>query len=190
MFLINPYAFAVAGGDFEPIATVTVGSGGAASITFSSIPTSTYQHLQVRYLCRSVRANVRDDFFVRVGNASIDTGNNYAYHNLQGGNGGTVGAGAASTTSRMYQYYISGGNLAANIFGVGVIDILDYASTTKTKVVRSFTGVDGNGDTNLSVAINSGLWNSTSAIDQVRLYAANANLAQYSTAALYGVKAP
>lgn len=33
--------------DYDSIATTTVGAGGAASITFSSIP-STYQHLQIR----------------------------------------------------------------------------------------------------------------------------------------------
>jgi hypothetical protein len=32
-FLINPFAFLAAGGDFESIATVTVGSGGAASLS-------------------------------------------------------------------------------------------------------------------------------------------------------------
>jgi hypothetical protein len=34
-----------AAGDFESIATVTVGSGGSAVISFTSIP-STYAHLQ------------------------------------------------------------------------------------------------------------------------------------------------
>ena len=48
-------------GDFESIATVTVGSGGASSIEFTSIP-GTYQHLQVRGLLRqsSSSASGRD----------------------------------------------------------------------------------------------------------------------------------
>ncbi len=39
MFFINPFIYA-GGGDFESIATVTVGSGGAASIEFASIPST------------------------------------------------------------------------------------------------------------------------------------------------------
>ena len=35
-------------GDYESIATVTVGAGGSSSVTFSSIP-STYTHLQIRF---------------------------------------------------------------------------------------------------------------------------------------------
>ena len=38
---------AVIGTSYESIATTTVGSGGASSITFSSIP-ATYAHLQIR----------------------------------------------------------------------------------------------------------------------------------------------
>ena len=39
-------------GDYESIATTTVGAGGTSTVTFSSIP-STYSHLQVRVIARS-----------------------------------------------------------------------------------------------------------------------------------------
>ena len=39
-------------GSYESIATVTVGSGGAASVEFTSIP-STYTHLQIRAIVRT-----------------------------------------------------------------------------------------------------------------------------------------
>jgi len=184
-FLINPFAFAVAGGDFESIATVTVGSGGAASIEFTSIP-STFAHLQIRYLCRGVRSNVREDLVLQI---NSDTGSNYAYHRLLGY--GSVAA-ADATTSSTYGYTstISAANLTASIFGAGVTDILDYANTSKTTTVRTFGGVDGNGDSNVGVFVTSSLWNNTNAVTSVKLYGFNANLAQHSTAALYGVKAP
>jgi hypothetical protein len=38
--------------DFESIATVTVGGGGAATVEFTSIP-GTYQHLQIRAIAWS-----------------------------------------------------------------------------------------------------------------------------------------
>jgi hypothetical protein len=188
MFFINPFIYA-GGGDFESIATVTVGSGGASSIEFTSIP-GTYQHLQVRYIVRSVRAsNVRDNMILRVGNGSIDTGNNYAYHFLQG-LGSSAGVGAGSSIGYALLAYAPASSATASIFGAGVVDILDYANTSKTKVTRAIGGVDGNGDQYLGIDVSSGLWNNTSAIDAVRIYAFNANLAQHSTAALYGIKAP
>jgi hypothetical protein len=40
---------------YESIATVTVGSGGASEVEFTSIP-STYTHLQIRALARNTTA--------------------------------------------------------------------------------------------------------------------------------------
>ena len=40
---------------YESIATQTVGAGGVASVTFSSIP-STYKHLQLRIMSRADRS--------------------------------------------------------------------------------------------------------------------------------------
>lgn len=173
------------GGSFESIATVTVGSGGASSIEFTSIP-SGFQHLQIRYLCRGVRSNVREDLTLQL---NSDTASNYAYHRLLG-LGSSAAADASTSVGYGYTSMIAGANLTASIFGAGVVDILDYASTSKTKTVRTFGGVDGNGDTNVGVFVTSSLWNSTSAVTSVKLYGFNANLAQHSTAALYGVKAP
>ena len=45
--------------EFESIATVTVGSGGSSTISFTSIP-GTYKHLQVRGIGRTNRADVLD----------------------------------------------------------------------------------------------------------------------------------
>jgi hypothetical protein len=46
----NP-AFELPTGDFESIATVTVGGGGAAMWSFTSIP-ATYKHLQLERYCQ------------------------------------------------------------------------------------------------------------------------------------------
>jgi hypothetical protein len=65
---------------------------------------------------------------------------------------------------------------------------LDYASTSKTKVVRSIVGGDRNGGGRIT--LSSGLWNSTSAITSFKIITSTDNFAQYSALALYGVKAP
>ena len=50
---------------YKPIATVTVGAGGAASIDFTSIP-GTYTDLLVLISARSTRStDYRDELFIR-----------------------------------------------------------------------------------------------------------------------------
>jgi hypothetical protein len=115
MFFINPFILSPAGGDFESIATVMVGSGGAANIEFTSIP-GTYQHLQVRMITRTARAANLDAVNVRVGNGSVDTGNNYAHHYLYG-DGASAGAGGAATQSFAYIAQSIAANSTAGMFG-------------------------------------------------------------------------
>jgi hypothetical protein len=172
----------VAGGDYESIATVTVGAGGASSISFTSIP-STYQHLQVRGIARSTYASGNIDILQMQINS--DTGNNYAWHWLFG-DGSSAGAGAASTTSNITFRDINNANTTASTFGAAVIDILDYSNTNKYKTTRTLVGYDANG--NGKINFDSGVWMSTSAISSFTIVCGNANFAQYSSFALYGIK--
>lgn len=175
----NPYANH---GEFYPIATVTVGSGGASEAVFSDIP-GTFQHLQIRAILRR-STGTNSNNFVRF---NSDTGSNYAWHRLQG-DGSSAAATASSSASTMEVFW-SHANVTNvnNQFAGGVIDILDYANTSKTKVLRSFGGNDMNGGG--QVQLHSGLWNSTSAITAIRLYT-NDTWAQYSQVCLYGLRAP
>jgi len=184
-FLINPFAFAVAGGDFESIATVTVGSGGAANIEFTSIP-GTYQHLQLRWITRTARANVTDSIYVQFNNDT--TAANYVAYHFLSGDGSSTSAGFDNTVARAYLGNATAGTAGANIFAVGVTDILDYSSTSKNKVLRTLSGNDRNGSG--AVQLFSSMRISLSAITSIKIVAENANFAQHTTAALYGVKAP
>jgi hypothetical protein len=185
MFFINPFIYA-GGGDFESIATVTVGSGGAATVDFTSIP-GTYQHLQIRGLARSSTASTGFEFLSLRFNS--DTASNYARHSLQGDGATPQASGQASQTEGWVRNILPRNNTTANIFGACVIDILDYASTSKTKTVRALGGGDANGSG--WVSVSSSLWNNAgSAITSVTLLSEANNLVQHSTFALYGVKAP
>jgi hypothetical protein len=183
-FLINPFAFAVAGGDFESIATVTVGSGGAASIEFTSIP-ATFAHLQVRYIARSSGGTTGVTNLDMQFNS--DTGSNYAWHQLYG----TGSAAAANANSSKTSISVAGrapeASTTASVFGGNIIDILDYANTSKATTMRSFHGADTNGGG--IVVVSSGLWTSTAAVTSIKLFHGS-NFAQHTTAALFGVKAP
>lgn len=169
-------------GDFESIATVTVGSGGAADIQFTSLPT-TYQHLQIRGIVRLASgAAGTNNLYMRL---NSDTGSNYARHNLSGSGSSAVSEAASSTTAAFGgRNAIPRNGAAANLFGVFVIDILDYRNTNKATTIRSLTGVPtGN------IALNSGLWTSTNAVTSITLFdETSANFAQYTQAALYGIK--
>jgi hypothetical protein len=181
MFFINPFIYA-GGGDFESIATVTVGSGGASSIEFTSIP-STYQHLQIRGICKDARSSTNAPFSIRL---NSDSGSNYAQHELQGGGSSANAYSATSVSSMQYIGYTAANQ--ANIFGGAIVDILDYANTSKNTVARAFSGVDNNGSG--VVAISSGLWLNTAAVTTVTLLPFTSPFGQHSTFALYGVKAP
>jgi hypothetical protein len=89
-------------------------------------------------------------------------------------------------------------NNVAYTFGVSVIDILDYGSTTKAKTMRCLYGGDTNGVGASgyipTVGLGSGGWykNSSSvyeAVSTILLYPEYGTLfTQYSSFALYGIK--
>lgn len=171
-----------ASNSYESIQTVTVGSGGQSTISFTSIP-STYKHLQIRAIGRSTNADTQDNTYVRF---NSDSGANYSWHYL-GGDGSSFFASATSSTNQIISGRLSAANATSGMFGSYVIDILDYADTNKYKTTRTFTGVDLNGAGN--VWLWSGNWRNTSAITTVTLTTASAtNFAQNSSFALYGIK--
>jgi hypothetical protein len=164
---------------FESIATAT-GTGSSGTITFSSIP-STYQHLQLRWTSRvaTTFSTIRIRF-------NSDTGSNYAYHDLVGGGASASASGSASQTFG-YLGGSPGTSYSSNITSVGIVDIHDYASTTKNKTIRNFSGFDTNGDG--SIYLTSSLWMNTNAINTITLTnAANSNWTTLTTFALYGIK--
>lgn len=176
---------------YDPAATWLIervnGTGSANTITFSNIP-QTYQHLQIRYLARSTQAATTSSLTLRING---DSTANYAMHGLAGDGASATAAGEGTSggrTSISIGYGpnpITGGNATANVMATGIIDLHDYASTTKNKTVRNFTGYDLNGSG--AVALSSGAIFSTSAITSLTFTTSTA-FASTSTFALYGFK--
>jgi hypothetical protein len=169
-------------GAMFPIFATTVTST-AASITFSNIP-STYKHLQIRGIARSNRANSSDTIFMWYNG---DTGTNYGAHGLSS-NGTSVSSygASANTATQIDVMQIATTSSGSGVFGSFVIDILDYANTTKFKTQRSFGGFDNNGNGVLGLA--SGHWRNTNAITSITLDAHSTDtFQQFSTFALYGI---
>jgi len=160
---------------YDKIATTTLGSA-TANITFSSIP-ATYTDLKL--------------VFVGTGTTSVglygrfnnDSGSNYSFTELFG-----QGSGAFSSRLSNLSYIDleSQSNLSTTIPSFKAIDIFSYAgSTFKTYLYTCQDDRNGSGNTVLQV----GLYRSTSAINEIKLYVNSSTIAAGTTATVYGIKA-
>ena len=159
-------------------------STSTGTVDFGSIPAD-YKHLQIRVMTQDTRNTPVNRLSIRVGNGSVDTGSNYSYHYLSA-DGATV-ATSGGGDSKIPAGYSNSATTLSSTYGVGIWDILDYANTNKYKTMKILSGCDRNGSGELAVA--TGAWLSTVAIDTIRFYSNNAgDLSQYSTFSLYGIK--
>ena len=175
-------------GSYDSLATITVPSGGLSSVTFSGIPTG-YRHLQFRINSRTDMnsGGVWSPTGIRY---NSDTGANYIVQDF-------YGIGSGSSTAESYSSQTSGNagfgassTTTANTFGSSIVDILDYASSSKLTVSRVISGVDNNGGG--LVIFGGSTWTSTAPVTSITfvLLGGNngSNFLQNTTFALYGVK--
>ena len=183
--MILPGVIASSGGvasSYESIATTTLTTS-TATVTFSSIP-ATFTHLQVRGISRSVSTST-GGMWCKIYLNGDTTTSNYAAHVLYG-NGATASAqGFASSGLTQYCFYTA--HAGDNSWGDLVLDLLDYRNTNKYKTTRTLYGYDANGSG--LVGSGSELWMNTNAVTSLTIDNTGANFAQYSSFALYGVKA-
>lgn len=173
---------AVEQGDFEQIAS-TVVSTPVANVTFSSIP-QTYKHLQIRILGRTTRAATEATISIQL---NSDSGSTWSTHTLSGdGSIASAGGGGNRTYDFTGVCLGTGSSATANMFGVGITNILDYANTNKYKTILTLTGKDLNGSG--SVGLLSANWRNTAAITTILFTDSSFNnLATNTSIALYGI---
>jgi len=168
-------ALSAAGTSFDSILSAN-GTGSSGTITLNSIP-STYKHLQLRI---SMVAS-SGDCYIQV---NSDTGNNYARHVLRGsgsGSGSTFGVASTFTFANLFP-----GGISSSFPSVAVIDILDYASTSKYKTFRIFSGQRFTGSGYLEFC--SGLWMNTAAISSISVLNSGSSWTTNTRVSLYGIK--
>ena len=184
---ISGHLFSGPTGAMDALATITVPSGGASSIVFSAIPQTGYKHLQIRGIAftddtgNSGLGNIRLSAFFN----GDTTATNYYNHDLKGD--GTSASAGSENAAKFAGNGVRNSMIAP---GANIVDILDYTSINKNKVVRTLTGFQNN-DTNVSnqgIRLVSGLWNNTSAISSIQLVPELGNFKQYTQFSLYGVK--
>jgi hypothetical protein len=156
------------------ISSVTVGSGGANSIDFTSIP-NTYTDLEILVSGRTTGA----------GNGINITFNSntsgYTNTGFQGNGATTSFYGTYNRNAGMFGY--SGDT--ANSFGSTKIYITNYANSINKSYLAD--AVSENNATTAYMNIVSGLWSNTSAITSISLAPMDGTLIQYSTAYIYGI---
>jgi hypothetical protein len=163
---------------FNSIASTTL-TGNQSTITFNNIP-QTYKHLQLRVFSRVTSGY--DSYLYLTMNGVAGTISHY----LLGINNQGLSGSLANNIYGPVAYGPSGGQ-SASIFGVGILDILDYTNTNKFKTTRTLTGIDITG-LGSSVSLWGGYVASTSAVTDIVLTTAGTNFAQYSSFALYGIE--
>ena len=156
---------------------VTVGSGGASTIDFTSIP-NTYTDLVLKVSARSNRSDTTDNLIISFNGST----SSLSFRYLQG-SGATAYSSSGLTG---YVGSLNGNTATSSTFGNAEIYIPNYAGSTN-KSVSSDT-VDETNGTNAYATLTAQLWSNTAAITSISLKPQVGSLfVQHSTAYLYGV---
>jgi len=166
----------------------------AAMIEFTSIP-QTYEHLQLRISCKQDKAADSIDLEIRLGTdgGSVDSGTNYygdrmpAYKTTM-----AASSGGNRNVTKYASQFAAGSNYSQYLdesqYGCGVIDILDYANTSKNTTLAGHGGA-AIGDGYPWVHLGYGLWNNTGALDRIAVASdgyGESNLLRGTCMTLYG----
>jgi hypothetical protein len=169
---------------FEKIATVDVGLLGAASIEFTSIP-STFTDLFIKYSARTDRVNNSSDIYLQFNGVTTAT---YSFKRVYGGGGGSgLSDGLTNNSLGGFAGAACGSLATASTFGSSEIYIPNYAGSTAKSWYSD--GVSENNASGVLTSLYAGLASGTADITSIKLQDYNsANFVQYTTATLYGIK--
>jgi hypothetical protein len=165
----------------QPIYTQTVGSGGAASITFNNIPQGFSDLI--------IQASARDSatyspYVAGVVRFNGDSGANYSKTILYGNGSSASSSRTQGDTFLFFLDETSSSGVTANTFGVSTLTIPNYSGGSyKSCIIDTVTENNSSASELIPVA---GLWRSTAPITSLTISAA-VSFVQYSTFTLYGV---
>ena len=161
------------------VQTVTVGSGGAADITFTSIPQDATDLLVVCSF-RDNNTAAGNDFNVVLNGST--TG--YSFRNLRGS--GSAASSGSSTGASAYGVFLSqSNNLTSNTFSNIQVYIPNYTSSVAKSI--SIDGVTETNATATWMSINANTWTGTAAITSVKVFVDGTTLREFSSASLYKI---
>jgi hypothetical protein len=160
-----------AGNTYEAIATQTVTGSAAASVTFSSIP-STYTDLVV--VVQGLLTTGADNVCLQFNG---DTGSNYSVTVL-------LGDGTSASSFRTSNTSNCGRDVISNIQGNVIYNINNYSNATTYKTVLGRSSA-----TNYGARTSVSMWRNTAAINQIVLFPTAYTFNVGTVLSIYGIKA-
>jgi hypothetical protein len=164
-------------GNYELIETQIL-NGTTSSMVFSNLNTysTRYQHLQIRYTAKSSRVSA-DPLVISI-NSTTQSISHHIYGTTTTANDGSAG------TSYAALFAIAGTNTASQVFGAGVLEVVDAFETTKNKTIRSFVGAPEE-----ATSMDTAFWPVTAAINTIQLSTfSGTNFANGSRFSIYGLR--
>ena len=168
------------------ISSVTVGSGGTNTITFSSIP-QTYTDLCLKTSLRGDTTNSDIDItgfqthYTRINN---NLSNLHSGRYLQG-NGSAASSGSNGPETIWHATGSTNASVTASTFANSELYIPNYTGSSNKSASLDMVG-ENNGTTS-GAFLSAFLFASTSAVTQIDVMTSSGNFVQYSTAYLYGI---
>lgn len=162
---------------YTKIASVAVGAGGAAYMEFTSIP-ATYTDLKI---CFSAREATAGDY-IRFSLDINATGTGLGTSRILWGNGSTANSG--TEVAPTVGYGVNRYSSTANVFSNTEIYIPNYTVSQYKSI--AITGAEENNATAAFSSASAVLWSNNATITSIKIYSP-VNVAQYSTATLYGI---
>jgi len=163
----------------NPISKQTVGSAGAASVTFSNIP-QTFTDLNLVFSARNSDATPVRDFRVQF---NSDTAANYSNMEVYGISGS---AGSGSNTTNQIQGACNADTSTASVFTNISLYVPNYASSNY-KSISIDNATENNSTSDAQLRLIASKWSNTAAITSIQITTNSGNYMQYSTFSLYGI---
>jgi len=171
---------------YNLIATTTVGSGGASTISFASIP-QTFTDLKVVLSSRSTAgASVAYSIFMKMNNLTTSI---YSHKALEGSGAAASSFSQSGVDTAVRAGLINGTGSTASVFSSTEIYIPNYTGSNQKSV--SIDTVTETNATTIYADLIGYLVASTAAITDLTFStepAGGVSFAQYSSASLYGIK--
>ena len=159
--ILNSQAAAAGGDAYELIDTIEVSGTTTQTVTFSSIP-STFKHLEIRGVVGSSRGTNNDVMMIRL-NGSTSTDYTWSWLSRE------VSSNLAShSANRNYARVssINGATAGALHFSPLLVDITDYANTSKNTTIKMRNGNCYNSGAGANY-LSSSVWQNTAAVSSV-----------------------
>ena len=173
-----------AAGDYDLLETTILGSN-QSTVSFTSLNStygSTYKHLQLRATIKVTRSGSGEGTLgMKINGAT----SNYRSHRLRGDGTSVV----SNNYSLAYAFVGTPARAdTSNVFAPLIIDLLDPFDTSKNTTLRTLSGIN---DSDNTIALYSGLYVSTSAVDSLEFIepVVSGDFITGSRFSLYGIKA-